>query len=166
MSEPSRYVVYTMSGREKTAFLRSLVYAGAIEPLVRDTAVGLMAGVHRDDHWERLVRLHRFVRDAVEYHREPIEMFHTPTETLLRGGDCDDHVLLLCSLAWSLRYPFDVVPYEGTWDEPAHYTCRLGQPPNDSPTGDADTRWSDFETTIDALPGEHVRDALERIADD
>lgn len=163
MSEPSRYVVFTMSGPEKTAFLRSLVYAGATEPLVRDSAVGLIRGTHRDDHWERLSRLHRFVRDAVDYHREPIEMFHAPTVTLLEGGDCDDHVLLLCSLAWSLRYPFDVVPIGGSFEDPAHYTCRLGQPPNDEPYGDANTRWADFETTIDALPGEHVNDALDRI---
>jgi hypothetical protein len=163
MSEPSRYVVFMMSGGQKTAFLASLVLVGAIEPMVRDTAVGLVRSAPRDDHWERLSRLHRFVRDAVPYHREPIEMFHMATETLLNGGDCDDHVLLLCSLAWSLRYPFQVVPFGGTWDEPAHYTCKLGGPPNDEPTGDARTRWADFETTIDALPGESVTQALDRI---
>jgi len=131
--------------------------------MVRDTAVGLIRGTPRDDHWERLSRLHRFVRDAVDYHREPIEMFHSPTVTLLEGGDCDDHVLLLCSLAWSLRYPFDVEPIGGSWEDPAHYTCKLGSPPNDEPYGDAMTRWAAFETTIDALPGEHVNDALTRI---
>ncbi len=154
-----------MSGEEKTRFLRSLVYTGALEPMVRQTAVDLVRSAPRDAHWERLSRLHRFVRDAVPYHREPIETFQAPTMTLLQGGDCDDHVLLLCSLAWALRYPFDVVPI-GDWNDPSHYTSRLGSPPDDSPTGDVNTRWASFETTIDAVPGEHVLDALARIEGD
>jgi hypothetical protein len=152
-----------MSGRQKTDFLRSLVYASSVEPLVRQTAVRLVNGLPRDAHWDRLVRLHRFVRDAVDYHREPVEMFHTATQTLQEGGDCDDMVLLLGALAWSLRYPFQVVPVGDDFDAPEHYTAKLGWPPSDSPTGDAGTHWADFECTIDALPGEHVQDALRRI---
>ena len=160
---PAKWTVYSMTGEEKTAFLASLVFAGAVEPNVRRVAVNLMRGVHRDDHAERLARLHRFVRDSVDYHREPVEMFHRPTVTLDEGGDCDDHVILLCSLAWALRYPFHVQPM-GDPDAPFHYTCALGSPPNDEPTGDAETVWAWYETTIDALPGEHVNDALRRIA--
>lgn len=162
IEQPSKYTVYTMTGAQKTDFLRSLVYAGSTEPMVRQTAIRLVRGLHRDAHWEHLVRLHRFVRDSVPYFREPVEMFYAPTETLLHGADCDDHVLLLCSLAWSLRYPFDVVPV-GDWSDPYHYTCRLGFPPNDEPHGDARTTWHSFETTVDAVPGEHVLDALDRI---
>lgn len=162
MAEPSRYVVFTMTGPEKTEFLRSLVYAGALEPMVRQTAVDLVRTAPRDAHWERLARLHRFVRDAVPYHREPVETFQAATVTLLQGGDCDDHVLLLCSLAWALRYPFDV-ELLGEPEDPTHYTSRLGQPPDDEPTGSASTRWQSYETTIDALPGEHVLTALRRI---
>jgi hypothetical protein len=162
IEQPSKYIVYTMTGAEKTAFLRSLVYAGATEPLVRQTAVGVVKGLGRDEHWERLVRLHRFVRDSVPYHREPVEMFYRPSDTLVHGADCDDHVILLCSMAWSMRYPF-IVEALGDPDAPNHYTCRLGWPPNDEPTGDEHTRWASFETTVDALPGEHVNDALRRM---
>lgn len=160
--EPSRYVVFTMSGQEKTAFLNALVLSGALEPMVRQTAVDLVRSAPRDDHWERLRRLHAFVRDVVPYHREPIETFQGPTMTLTQGGDCDDHALLLCSLAWALRYPF-IVEEIGEPDDPVHYTCRLGAPPDDSPTGGPSTRWASYETTVDAVPGEHVFDALERI---
>lgn len=162
IQQPSKYVVFTMTGRQKTDLLRSLVYSGSVEPMVRQTSVGLVKSVPRDDHWQRLTRLHRFVQASVPYHREPVETFYRPTETLLNGGDCDDHVILLCSLAWSLRYPFIVEPL-GDEDSPYHYTCRLGWPPSDSPTGDSSTRWAPFETTIDAVPGEHVNDALRRI---
>jgi hypothetical protein len=162
MAYGSRQSVYMMSGQEKTELLRSLVYSGAVEPLVRRVAVDLVRVVPRDDHWGRLERLHRFVRDSVPYHREAVEMFQPPTVTLQEGGDCDDHVLLLCSLAWSLRYPFDVRSV-GDPEDPSHYECRLGQPPSDSPTGDSSTRWSAYETTIDALPGEDVHAALRRI---
>jgi hypothetical protein len=162
MAEASRYVVFTMSGPEKTQFLRSLVYSGALEQLVRQTAVDLVRTAPRDDHWERLARLHRFVRDAVPYHREPVETFQAATVTLEQGGDCDDHALLLCSLAWALRYPFIIDPI-GDPEDPVHYTCQIGQPPDDHPTGGLTTRWASYETTIDALPGEHVLDALDRI---
>jgi hypothetical protein len=151
-----------MSGPQKTEYLVSLVYEGALEPLVRRVAVDLCTGLHRDAHLERLERLHRFVRDSVPYHREPVEMFHTATQVLLEGGDCDDKVILLCAMAWSLRYPFHVEPY-GDPEAPSHYTCAIGTPPCDEPTGDASTVWRWYETTVDALPGEHTDEALRRL---
>lgn len=159
----SAYNVYWMTAREKTDLAERLVFEGATEPLVRRVAVDLLVGVPRDDHVERLARLHRFVRDAVPYHREPVEMFHLPTQTLLEGGDCDDHAILLCSLAWTLRYPFRIVKTGDPDDPGGHYTCALGRGPSDSPDGDRGTVWGWYETTIDALPGEWVGDALERI---
>jgi transglutaminase-like putative cysteine protease len=158
----SKYTVFQMTGPEKTDYLRSLVYSGSYEPMVRRVVVDLMRGLHRDDHAERLVRLHRFVRDSVPYHRESIEMFHHPTQTLTEGGDCDDHALLLCSLAWCVRYPFQIETV-GDPEAPAHYCCALGFPPHDDPAGDANTEWRYFETIVDALPGEHISDAIRRI---
>ncbi|HXS82641.1 MAG TPA: hypothetical protein VN896_07950 [Methylomirabilota bacterium] len=155
--------VYEMTAREKTDYLIRLVFEGAIETLVRRIAVDLLVGVPRDDHATRLERLHRFVRDAVPYHRESVEMFHRPTQTLTEGGDCDDHVILLCSLAWSLRYPFHVEKTGDPDDPGGHYTCALGYPPHDNPDGDDRTSWAWYETTVDALPGEWVFDALDRI---
>ena len=89
-------------------------------------------------------------------------MFHPATQVLLEGGDCDDKVILLCALAWSLRYPFHVEAI-GDPDAPSHYTCAIGAPPCDDPEGDERTVWHWYETIIDALPGEHTEQALRRI---
>jgi hypothetical protein len=150
-----------LTGREKTALLDGYIMAGAAHPLVRRVAVDLVRSAPRDGHGERLERLHRFVQ-TVPYHREHPEMFHPAAQVLQEGGDCDDHVILLCSLAWSLRYPW-IVEAIGHPDGPSHYTCRLGTPPDDEPHGSRATSWRSYETTIDALPGEHVLAALRRI---
>ncbi len=153
----------SLTGPEKTRFLSVLAVHGAEEePLIRQTAVNLIRGTHRDAHRERLERLHRFVRDNVQYHREPVEMFHYPSHTLLYGGDCDDHVALLGALAWSLKYPFRIVPV-GDPEGPRHYTIELGYPEADTFRGDEHTRWMPAETTIDALPGESIEAAEARL---
>lgn len=149
-------------GVEKTATIGDYIRAGALEPLVRDTAVRLVQGAGRDDHLARVERLHRFVQRSIDYHREPVEMFHRATVVLTQGGDCDDHVILLGSLAWALKYPFLVEPI-GHPKGPGHYTIRVGTPPSEAPSGNASTRWRSYETIIDALPGEHVNDAVRRL---
>lgn len=156
-------LVWVRDGLEKTRLLTELCYRGALEPAIRSVAVRLVQGVARDNHIERLARLHRFVRDSVDYHRESIETFQPASFTLQEGGDCDDHVILLCSLAWTLRYPFVPEPI-GDPRDPDHYTCRLGYPPSDSPHGDARTIWLQCETTIDALFGEGLGHAKRRLA--
>ncbi len=153
----------TLSGPQKTALLRSMAERGGEqEPLIRQTAVRLVRGLPRDAHAERIARIHRFVRDNVEYHREPVEMFHYPTHTLLEGGDCDDHVMLVCAMAWSLKYPWRIIPV-GNPEGPRHYTCQVGYPQSETPRGDSSTRWVNTETTIDAKTGESVEAAERRL---
>ena len=149
-------------GISKTRLLREYALRGSLNPMIRDIAVELVRSARRDDHPERLARLHRFVRDSVPYHREPVEMFHHPVVTVQNGGDCDDHASLLCALAWSLRYPW-LLEAVGKEDDPDHYTTQLGWPPNDAMSGDAQTRWRSYETTVDALPGEHAQRAARRL---
>jgi hypothetical protein len=120
-----------------------------------------MRGASRDDHVERLDRLHRFMC-ALDYHREPIEMIQHSAMTLRYGGDCDCHARVFGALAWSLRYPFFVESI-GASEGPEHYTMRLGYPPAESPRGDRSTTWRCYETTIRALPGEHVYHAQRRL---
>lgn len=152
-------------GRDKTALLHQLAIAGAEEDLVRATAVALMRGTRSDDHRERLERLHRFTF-ALPYHRESVESFQQPTQTLQEGGDCDDHVLTRCALAWSLRYPFYCEP-AGDELDPFHYTSRLGYPPADEPWGTAETVWLSSESILPgAQLGEHFRSVLRRQAND
>jgi hypothetical protein len=150
-------------GVEKTRLLEQRIILGALEPAVRDVATRLIAGTGRNDHVERIARLHRFVRDSVDYYREPIEMFQSPTLTLERGGDCDDLVILLGSLGWALRYPWAVEPV-GDPDNPEHYSLLLGWPASDEPHGDPGTRWIQTEAAVAAALGEHPRRAGERRA--
>jgi hypothetical protein len=152
---------WVRDGYEKTELVRARVYEGAIQPAVRDVAVRLVAGTDRNAHHERLARLHRFVRDSIDYHREPVEILQSATLTLERGGDCDDLVILLGALAWSLRYPWIVEPV-GDPRDPHHYSLLLGWPPSDSPHGDATTRWVQTEPSVAAAFGETPEAAAER----
>jgi hypothetical protein len=158
-----QYLELEGGGQEKTRLLTELALHGAqFEPLVRDTAIALVRGLPNQDHRGRLRRLHEFVRDSVPYHREPVEMLHPATYTILHGGDCDDHTIALGALAWSLRYPFRIEAV-GDPANPYHYTIALGYPPGELPGGDGDTRWLYAETTVPgALLGEWVHNAVAR----
>ena len=152
------------SGEQKTELIRQLAIFGAIhETLVRETAIALVRGLPRSAHYARIERLHQFVRDSIDYVREPVEMLHPATVTLAMGaGDCDDHVILLGALAWSIKYPF-IVEAIGDQSNPHHYTMAIGYPQTEEPTGDADTTWIATETTARAMTGEHVDDAMRRL---
>ncbi len=156
-------LVWVRDGREKTRLLIDRIYEGATDPAVREVAQLLVRGTDRNAHAERLERLHRFVRDSVDYHREPVEMFQRPGITLEHGGDCDDLVILLASLAWALRYPWLVRPV-GDERDPEHYSLLLGYPAGDSPHGDAFTTWHHAEPSAAAMFGESSEEAGNRRA--
>lgn len=141
-------VVWVSGGHQKTDLLRQRATSGALSPSVREVAVRLVRGVPENDHQERLERLHRFVRGHT-YVREAIERFQSPAETMRVGaGDCDDLAALLGALAWSLKYPFRVVPQLGEPNEPGHYTLFLGYPETETPHGEGENRhWLAAETT-------------------
>lgn len=162
MTQPgtSQRLTWVRNGQEKTRLLFKLAVDDALDARVRDAATRIAASTRSDI--ERIRRLHRFVRDSVPYFREPIEMFAPAWFTMRHGGDCDDHVRLLLALAWSLRYPIAVEAI-GDPAQPAHYTARVGFPAHDSPAGDSHTRWIPCETTIPAMFGEHVSDAVRRM---
>lgn len=148
-------------GVEKTRLLESRIFEGATDPAVRAIAVELVRTTERNAHAERLARLHRFVRDAVDYHRESVETFQRPGLTLETGGDCDDLVALLAAFAWSLRYPWAVEPV-GDPMEPDHYTLWLGSPPSNEPHGEAWTVWTAAEPSAAAGFGETAQQAAYR----
>lgn len=138
-------VVWVNSPQEKTDLLNSRAVHGALHPRVRAVAVRLVLGVPENGHVERLQRLHRFVRSHT-YVREAVERFQVPWFTLMTGaGDCDDLAALLGALAWSVKYPFRVIP-QGSG--PAHYSCMLGYPEASHPHGmGSQSRWLAAETT-------------------
>lgn len=152
---PAQILLAVPDGHSKTELVRWKALQGSIEPLVRQTAVRLVSSAPRFDHSERVRRLHRFVRDSVPYMREAVETLQSATLTLEEGGDCDDHCILLCALAWSVRYPFIVEPV-GPASSPDHYSTRLGIPPAENPHGDKETRWFQAETTLPAQFGESL----------
>jgi len=161
--QPAHRWVWVRDGRSKTELLRERIFEGALDPAVRDTAVRLTQMVDRNHHRERVRRLHAFVRDAVQYHNEPAEMFQSAPWTLEHGGDCDCLTILLGSLAWSLRFPW-LEQSHGDPLDPEHYSIWLGFPPSDSPTGDAHTIWTHAEPSAAAAFGETSQEAAHRRA--
>lgn len=149
------------SGYAKTQLLWEMAVDGATHPLVRDVATSIVRTAPRFDHVERVKRLHRFVRDSVPYHREPIEMLHPAAFVLMNGGDCDDHAILMGALAWAVKYPFIVEALNP--ENPSHYTMRVGTPPAETPYGNAKTEWWPAETTVPAFFGEHVSAVVPRL---
>lgn len=143
----SEKTVWVRDGFQKTDLLTARALEGALDPHVREVAVRLVRNVAASNHVEKLGRLHRFARSH-SYVREPIERFAAPRDTMRTGaGDCDDLVILLGALAWSLKYPFRVVPQHDPAN-PGHYTAMVGWPEASAPHGDADTRqWLAAEST-------------------
>jgi len=162
MTPHRQAVVDVKDGPEKLRLLYALTLDDATHPIVRDTAVRIVRSAPRYDHVERIARLHRFVRDCLDYHREPVEMFQHSAVTLQEGGDCDDLIRTLCALAWAVKYPFiiDPIPNEHQID---HFTCRIGYPESNNPHGDAHTTWIPCEVSMPALTGETVQAAERRI---
>lgn len=160
---PSHRLQLVRDGEAKTELLRERVFEGALHPLVRETAVLLVQMVDRNDHAERLARLHRFVRDSVDYHQESVELFQHPAYTIEHGGDCDDLTALLAALGWTLRYPWIVLPH-GDPKDPRHYSTWLGWPSADLPEGDDRTTWVHLEPSAAAAFGETSEQAGARRA--
>lgn len=124
--------------------------AGAREPLIRAIAVQLVRRHQPWQHRRRLESLCRFVA-SLPYYREEIERFQAPTLTLTQGGDCDDHVIALIALGWTLRYPGQ--PIEVDCDAegwPGHYQTALGWPEADFIEGSDATHWELCETILPA----------------
>lgn len=163
MNAPAHRWLAIHDGRQKTELVRERILEGALHPNVRDVAVRLTHMVDRNDHRERIARLHRFVRDAVSYHREPVEQLQHADWTLHWGGDCDCLSILLGALGWSLRYPFAIQDH-GDPADPEHYSLWLGWPSSDTPDGDSRTKWTHAEVSAAAALGERTEAAAQRRA--
>lgn len=135
---------------QKHRLLEELGYAAASEPLVRDTAFALAQPWPAWQPERRIAALARFVA-SLPYYREPLEDFPRAAEVLRRGGDCDDHTMLMVALAWALKLPARVLPQHVDGGGSAgHYVAIVGSPEAESPHGDKSTRWARVETI---LPG-------------
>lgn len=82
-------------------------------PAIREFTVRLLAGVPNDAQDEQARRVLAFVRDAMQYVRDPVgsEYIIAPDKLLAQisaggraAGDCDDHVLLLNAMLGSIGF--------------------------------------------------------------
>jgi transglutaminase-like putative cysteine protease len=78
------------------------------DPMIRDTAISLVAGLRPKD-WSGEARLlYEYVRDRIRYTRDVsrVETLQTPPVTMeLEAGDCDDKSTLLAALLESVGHP-------------------------------------------------------------
>lgn len=107
MGAPKVYRGSLPPGRQGTAvtleIMRRLAQQGAVDPMVRDTAVNVIreAGVPGGDFPGEVAALFNYVRDRIHYVRDPhnAELLQSPANTIRFGyGDCDDKTTLLCAL--------------------------------------------------------------------
>jgi len=100
---------------------------------VRDRALALIAGVDHKDYMGQYAAIYAWVRDAVQYVRDvvDVETLQTPIETLRSmAGDCDDKSLLLAALLQSVGFAvrFVAVGFDGpdSFDH-VYIEARVGQ---------------------------------------
>lgn len=113
---------------------------GARAPVVRETALNVIAALNQKDYRGEMTSLHRFVRDSIRYVRDVhnVETVQTPEKTLeYSAGDCDDKSTLLASLLLSVGHPARFVAVGKQWGQYSHVYVEslLG------------TRWVPLEST-------------------
>lgn len=85
-----------------------LVRRGIIDPRIRKTTIEILqaAGVDPADHLSAAKSIHSWVRSHILFVNDPagVETLQAPDLTLykLRAGDCDDHSILVATLAGSV----------------------------------------------------------------
>lgn len=78
------------------------------DPMIRDTAIALTAGLPPRDWAGQARLLYEYVRDRIRYTRDVlgVETIQTPPVTMeLEAGDCDDKSTLLATLLQSIGHP-------------------------------------------------------------
>lgn len=94
--------------RETLRIMSKITKQYKANPLVRELALRLTAGLNQKDWRGEVTRIHDFVRDRIRYIKDirGIETIHTPVELLKsRQGDCDDKSILAASLLEAIGHP-------------------------------------------------------------
>ncbi len=100
-------------------------------PMVRDTAVGLIsgapAGINQDSQSWKIWQVNYWVAKNIDYVSDPAghEYFATASETLdTKGGDCDDFAVLLASMYESIGLDAALASVDTDGNrQPDHLTC-------------------------------------------
>ena len=97
------------AGTRATLYImRDLTKEYRKQPAIRDLAKKLTIRCDGKNFGCELEQLHKWVRDAIKYHRDihDVETVQTPDKTIAdRSGDCDDKCVLLASLLQSIGHP-------------------------------------------------------------
>jgi transglutaminase-like putative cysteine protease len=98
------------------AVMRALVQKSASDPVVREIAAQIVADCNGHDFLCEIKRVYEFVRDRIIYRKDPVtvERVQDARRSIqFSTGDCDDKVVLLCSLLAALghRSRFVVLGY-------------------------------------------------------
>ena len=142
-----------MSPHDATALLMATVQQiGAMvrkysrEPRVIEQARAIVGVMNTEREPVLAVdRLCSWVRANIGYSREASELLQDPLTTLLvRSGDCDDHVILVASLARSLQLPAHPALIARPARQAHHIVVAMG--PGPAPIGD---RIVIFDSTVD-----------------
>lgn len=78
------------------------------DPLMRDTAISLVAGLRPRDWSGETRAIFEYVRDRIRFTRDVsgVETLQIPSVTMeLEAGDCDDKSILLATLLESIGHP-------------------------------------------------------------
>lgn len=97
-----------MAGTQRTInVMERLIKEGTRDATVIDTAQQLVRGVNQKDYFAQAQKLFSFIRNKVQYVRDPVgvEFVKTPLKTLYdRTGDCDDQAVLFSALARAIGF--------------------------------------------------------------
>ena len=88
--------------------MTDLVRRFKIDPLMRDAAISLTAGLRPKDRVGEVQALYEYVRDRIRYIRDVagVETIQIPAVTMeLEAGDCDDKSVLLATMLESIGHP-------------------------------------------------------------
>jgi len=87
--------------------MENLVDAGVKDPLIRNTALEIIASMPARDSSAEIEAIFFWVKQNIRFTKDPyqIELISNPLRTLeLKAGDCDDLAILLSSLLRSIGY--------------------------------------------------------------
>ena len=127
------------------------------DPMIRDTAISLIAGLRPKDRVGEARLIYEYVRDHIRYTRDVVgvETLQTPPVTMeLEAGDCDDKSTLLASLLESVGHPTRFVAtgyrFPGSFSH-VYVETLLG------------TTWMPLDATTDKPFGWSPRDPVSRM---
>lgn len=121
--------------------MRDLIRIGRRNPQVIALARHLVSGLPSKDYSGEARAIFEYVRDRIRYVRDPVdvEALSDPIATLNMGsGDCDDKVVLLCSLLNAIGHETRMIAMREDRNGPychVYAETKLG------------TRWIPMETT-------------------